>query len=158
MIRTALLVLLCAPLPTLAEMAGQDTAQPNDRDFVLAATQAGQQEVHDAAWAAKSSRMERIRQIAQMLLEDHKASNAKLSTLAHDKGMSLPVTAASASPTPSFSDGEYLTSQIQAHEDAIALFSSEADRGADQDFRAFAQQMLPVLRSHLKALRALQTP
>ena len=158
MLRNALLILVFAPLAAFAAPPAQDTTQKSDRDFVLAATQAGQQEVHDGAWAAKSSRMEPVRHIAHMLQQDHTASNAKLLSLAHDKGMSLPVTAASASPTPSFSDADYVAGQIQAHEEAIALFTTEADHGADQDFRNFAQQSLPVLRSHLKALRALQTP
>lgn len=158
MTRTAQLILLCAPLAALAAPPSPEAAPKADRDFVMAATQAGQQEVHDAAWAVKSSRMEPVRQIAQMLQQDHLTSNAKLSGLVHDKGMSLPVTAASRSPTPSFSDAEFVASQIQAHEDAIALFATEVDQGTDRDFRTFAQQSLPVLRSHLKALRALQTP
>jgi putative membrane protein len=125
---------------------------------VLAATQAAQQEIHDAAVAVKSSRMEPVRLIAQMLQQDHMASNTKLLTLARAKAMTLPVIVASASPTPSFSDTDYVAGQIQAHEDAIALFTNEAEQGADQDFRAFARHTLPVLRAHLKTLRALQSP
>jgi putative membrane protein len=156
--RTALLILWCAPLTGFATAAEPDRAPKADRDFVLAATQAGQQEVHDAALAAKSSRMEPVRHIARLLEQDHRSSNAKLMALAHAKALSLPVIAASPSPTPSFSDAEYVAGQIQAHEDAIALFTSEAERGVDQDFRAFARQLLPVLKSRLQTLRALQTP
>lgn len=68
-----------------------------------------------------------------------------------------PGAAAATNPMPNFSDTELVAGQIQAHEDAIALFTTQADQGTAQEFRAFAKQALPVLRSHLKALRARQT-
>ena len=156
-LRAALPILFLIPLVALAAPPAK-SAKTSDRDFVLAATLAGQQEVHDAALAMASSRMEPVRQMAHRLHQDHMASNAKLSALAHDKAIGVPVTTAAASPTPSFSDTEYVAAQIQAHEDAVALFTNEADEGSDADFRSFARQQLPVLRSHLNALRALQTP
>lgn len=147
-------------LPALAIGAETDPrgAQGSDRDFVVAAARAGQQEVFDATRAATQSRMEGVRHLAQMLRQDHELSNERLGRLAHAKSMSLPPPEPSPSPTASFSDQEYVAGQVQAHEEAIALFRAEAERGTDREFRAFAAQVLPTLRKHLAALHALQTP
>ncbi len=143
----------------VAGMAGDpDSAQRSDRDFVVAAEQAGRQEVHDAGIAAARSRMEGVRRLAGLLLEDHRAANARLLGLARAKGMALPAAVPSPNPTASFSDAEFVAAQIQHHEDAIALYRSEAADGTDREFRQFAAQALPVLQRHLQALRALQTP
>jgi putative membrane protein len=61
-----------------------------------------------------------------------------------------------AAPT-SDSDDEYITSQIKAHQDAIALFKDEAASGSDSDLRTFAQKTMPALQHHLTALQALQS-
>ena len=151
-------LLLLPALPVVGSETNPDAAQGSDRDFVMAAAQAGQQEVHDAGVAAEQSRMDGVRQLAAMLLKDHRDSNAQLLALAQAKGLTLPALAPSPSPTPSFSDPEFVAAQIQHHEEAIALFKSEAARGTDREFRRFAAETLPALRRHLKALRALQTP
>ncbi len=143
----------------VAGMAGDpDSAQGSDRDFVMAAEQAGRQEIHDAGIAAARSRMQGVRRLAGLLLEDHRAANARLLGLAGAKGMALPAVVPSPNPTASFSDAEFVAAQIQQHEDAIALYRSEAADGTDREFRQFAAQALPVLQRHLQALRALQTP
>jgi putative membrane protein len=151
-------LLLAASVAAMAAETNPDSAQGSDRDFVLAAAMAGQQEIHDAEVAAAQSRMRGVRHIAAMLLQDHRAANAQLARLVAAKGMAMPTEPPAQSPTPSFSDAEYVSAQIQSHEDAIALFKSEAANGGDREFRAFAAQSVPLLERHLKALRALQTP
>jgi putative membrane protein len=143
----------------VAGMAGEPgSARGFDRDFVMAAEQAGRQEVHDAGIAVARSRMQGVRRLAGLLLEEHRAANARLRGLAGAKRMALPAVEPSPDPTASFSDAEFVAAQIQHHEDAIALYRSEAADGTDREFRQFAAQALPVLQRHLQALRALQTP
>ena len=151
-------LLLMATLPATGSETNPDAAQGSDRDFVVAAAQAGKQEIHDAGIAAARSRMDGVRKLAGMLLEDHRASNARLLALADAKAMRLPAAAPSPNPPASFSDTEFVAAQTQQHEEAIALYQSEAAHGADKEFRRFAAQALPVLQRHLQALRALQTP
>jgi putative membrane protein len=55
-----------------------------------------------------------------------------------------------------YSDSDYISSQIKAHQDAIALFQNESQNGQDPQLKAFAQKTLPKLEHHLHALQALQ--
>jgi predicted outer membrane protein len=55
---------------------------------------------------------------------------------------------AAARPGPGF-DRMYMTMQVAAHQEAVALFSSYAQSGYDSGLRSFAAQALPALQEHL---------
>ena len=55
---------------------------------------------------------------------------------------------ASARPGPGF-DRMYLTMQVAAHQEAVAMFSAYAQTGSDPALRNFAAQALPGLQMHL---------
>jgi predicted outer membrane protein len=44
---------------------------------------------------------------------------------------------------------KYAQQQVMAHQEMVALYSSEAQNGDDDDARSFAGQALPVLQDHL---------
>ena len=48
-------------------------------------------------------------------------------------------------------DSSYVTNQIKAHEDTVALLRKEIASGQDPDAKAFAQKVLPAVEGHLKA-------
>jgi|SRR5688572_4596141 len=53
-------------------------------------------------------------------------------------------------------DRGFIDAQVNAHQEAIALFETQANGGGDSDLKAFAQKQLPGLRNHLKQAQDLQ--
>jgi predicted outer membrane protein len=53
-------------------------------------------------------------------------------------------------------DRNYRDMQVQAHQEAVALFASYAANGEEPSMRAFAQQTLPHLRQHLAMAKRLR--
>lgn len=52
-------------------------------------------------------------------------------------------------------DSLYAQQQIQAHQEAVMLFTSEQQSGTDPDVRKFAAQTLPVIQQHLSMAQQL---
>ena len=53
-------------------------------------------------------------------------------------------------------DRGFIEAQVKAHQDAIALFETQANGGGDAELKAFAQKQLPALRNHLRQAQDLQ--
>jgi putative membrane protein len=53
-------------------------------------------------------------------------------------------------------DEGFLSTQVKAHQDAIALFVEQNNTGADPELKAFAAKHLPALRAHLEQAQELQ--
>jgi putative membrane protein len=146
-----------ADQPPADTAAAQAAASPTDAAFLSKAAPAGREEAMAARGAMKLSKSPGVKKAAQLMHRDHGMANRKLAALARRKGWTLPPRDASAATPSSYSDDVYVSSQIKAHQDAIALFTDEAASGSDPDLRAFAQNTLPALQHHLKALQALQS-
>jgi putative membrane protein len=137
--------------------AAQTAASPTDAAFLAQAVPAGREEVMAASGALKMSKSAGVKKAAELVHQDHLTANRKLATIARQKGWTLPPADASAAAPSNYSDDAYVSSQIKAHQDAIALFTDEAASGSDPELRAFAQDTLPALRQHLKSMQALQS-
>jgi predicted outer membrane protein len=47
-------------------------------------------------------------------------------------------------------DPAYVASQVKAHEEAVQLLKMEITASQDADTKAFAEQLLPTVESHLR--------
>ena len=61
---------------------------------------------------------------------------------------------ASIPPGPQF-DATYGAMQVQAHQEAVAMFAAYAQGGSNPAMRTFAQQALPSLQHHLAVAQRL---
>lgn len=113
--------------------------------------------------AAEHSSEADIKKIGQGLVRDHTAAQEQLQKLAASKGVILPSQpnrsqqekiAAIEGKTGEQFDKQFLQQQIQGHQQAIALFEKEASRTADPDIKAWANQMIPTLKSHLASVQS----
>jgi putative membrane protein len=52
-------------------------------------------------------------------------------------------------------DQVFAQQQVQAHEEAIALFRAYSENGDNQELKQFAQKSLPDLEEHLKMTQEL---
>jgi putative membrane protein len=53
-------------------------------------------------------------------------------------------------------DRLYTQQQLEAHQQAVMLFTSESQSGKDSDLKNFAGQTLPTLQQHLSMAQQLQ--
>jgi len=145
-------------------VAGSGSMQSNaagtagaDGDFVAKAAQAGHEEVADARQAIEDSNRPDVKRVAAMLRRDHTMADRKLARIAKRDGLALPPPGSTPNTTvASYSDSDYISSQIKAHQDAIALFQNESQNGQNPQLKAFARRTLPKLEHHLHALQKLQ--
>ncbi len=144
------------PPPSMSTQ-GRSMSGASDGDFVTKAATAGHEEVADARQALKDSSRADVKRVAAMLRHDHQMADRKLAKIAKQDGLTLPPRG-SMTPTTetNYSDSDYISSQIKAHQDAIALFQNESQNGQDPQLKAFAQKTLPKLEHHWHALQALQ--
>jgi putative membrane protein len=151
-------LVLCIPLAAW----GADSSP--DASFYKKAAEAGISEVDAGNLALQKSSDPKIKDFASMMVKDHTAANDKLKTVADGKGITLPTSASVGQMateaklkvlTGDTFDKSYLKAQVKAHQQTVALLKKEIATGQDADAKAFAQSVLPTVRSHLKAVNAL---
>jgi putative membrane protein len=139
----------------------QPTGKPlDDVSFVKRATESGRKEVAAARNALPQLKRPELKQMAEMLVQDHTTANAKLSKIAQAKGWTLPPPQAEAPPPSGTSSGDFedrwTAEMIAGHERSVALYRAQAQAGDDQDLRKYARDTLPTIEHHLAELKKLQ--
>jgi putative membrane protein len=154
-------LLLCVMAMPLAALAASNSP---DASFYKKAAEAGISEVDLGNLAEQKSPDQQVKDFGAMMVKDHSAANEKLQALAASKGISLPSKASVAQMATKAKldvlsgetfDKSYIKSQVTAHTETIALLNKEISSGQDPDAKAFAQSVLPTVRSHLKAIRSI---
>jgi putative membrane protein len=144
-----------------ADAAGGPAGKPvDDVAVVKQATESGRKEVAAARDALPQLKNPGLKRIAEMLVSDHSAANAKLSKIAEAKGWPLPAPQA-ATPPPATGastdfDAKWTAEMIAAHEKSVGLYRAQAQGGEDKDLRKYAHDTLPTIEHHLAELRSLQ--
>ena len=133
----------------------------DDVSFVRRATESGRKEIASARDAGPQLKRPELKRMAEMLVQDHTAANAKLSKIAETKGWPLPAPQAAAAPPPAGTasgsfDDKWTAEMIAGHERSVALYRAQAQGGEDQDLRQFARDTLPTIEHHLAELKKLQ--
>ena len=133
----------------------------DDIQFVKQATESGRKEIHAVQEALPQLKNPDLKQIAEMLVNDHGGANQKLSALAEAKGWPVPgpVAAETAPPAGTASsdfDAKFTAEMIAGHERSVALYRAQATGGEDKDLRKYAKETLPTIEKHLAELRRLK--
>ena len=132
-----------------------------DNRFVTDALAGGMYEINAGQKAVMKSSDDRVKKIAQRMIDDHTKADDQLKNLASRKGVQA-VSGPNADEMKMLSkldllngsefDKEYLSQQKSAHENTIAAFQDEANNGTDKDLRDWAATTLPTLREHLQMI------
>jgi putative membrane protein len=148
----------------VATAAAQTTLSDADREFIEQAAEGGHAEVAMGQSAAESENPA-ISAFGKQMVADHGKMNDELAALAERKGVEPPSSADLASqakgaatavlPGETF-DKQYVSSQLDDHEETLALFQQEARSGQDPDLRALAEKGIPVIQRHIAELQELQ--
>jgi putative membrane protein len=133
--------------------------QMDARQFVQEASSSGWFEVKSAELAKQRATSDRTKVFADHMITDHKKANDDLAKIAEKQNIELasdlqPKEKAQldklASINGSTFDSAFIQSQVQAHQQAIALFENASKNLQDKQLKEFADQYLPTLREHLK--------
>lgn len=155
-----------------ADMADQDRAQA----FVDSASQSGLASVKTSEVAVERATTPEVQEYAQMMVDDHKSASDALRTAMAGAMLTPPSTVLEADyqsrldditmeeqgSTPNADevgnswDHDYISMQIDLHQDTIDLYEDYASDGDNAALRSYAEATLPTLRSHLERAQEIE--
>ena len=146
---------------TTQSPASPSSVMPPDLDFVLKAASGGMEEVALGDLAAQKVQSQQLKELAQLIVQDHTTANQELMQIAQSKGIQVPETTSPASQTVAASMSElngpefdlaYVMQQQGAHVATVALFDFAANHAMDPDVKAFAEKYLPKIQAHTRKI------
>lgn len=163
------------PRQSTTDRAATDTTRKTNamsktvspQSFAQQAAVISQAEIELGQLAAQKSQDDDVREFAQRMVKDHKASSAKLEKVAKQNNLMLPqsLDAEHQAVKQKLSglqgeafDREYAKEMAKGHDKAVALF--EAASQAPQmpaELKEFAASTLPTLKEHDKLAHSLNT-
>jgi len=165
-----------AVLPLAA--AAQDSSTPKldqgakrmmrsqDTLFVMAAARGGTAEVEMGKLATEKASSPDVKAFGQHMAEEHGQANAQLRSIADKQNLTLPWTMNAKqqatydllkNKTGADFDKAYVDAMVKDHEEDVKAFQREADKGKDEQIKAFASETLTVLEGHLEKIKAIQS-
>jgi putative membrane protein len=162
---TALLTFAVPPALFAAEPAkSAATAQATaDAHFMEHVTRDGLAEIKAADIAKDRTKRDDVKEFAKSIEKDHEDVNKNLTTLADRMKMKLPkdignhqayIDGLKAKKDADF-DRTYVAATVASHEKCVAMFEKFSGATQNADLKAFADNTLPGLRTHLKNAQAL---
>jgi len=132
--------------------------------FMKDAAQGGMAEVKMGELATKNAKDPEIKKFGQMMMTDHGAAGKDLETLAKKKNFTLPTDIGShqstfdklSKMTGDDFDRAYVNAMVNDHESDVSAFEKQAANSTDPDVKAFAAKVVPVVKKHLDAIKAIQ--
>ena len=132
-------------------------------EFVPMATSSNLFEIESSQLALQRARSPEVRRFARQMIRDHNLATSRMMAVARRSGLPMPPPAmiprhqamlATLQAAPDF-DAAYVSAQVMAHQESVALFSSYGSNGDVPQLAAFAQQTLPTLQMHLEHVQGL---
>jgi len=140
-------------------------AQKEDAETVVELAGGGMMEVELAKVALSKATSPKVKQFAQMMIDDHTKANEELKSLASSKNIVLPTTLpedhqktindVSEESGKKF-DRKYMDVMLEDHKKDVDKFQKLADNGNDEDIKAFAAKILPTLIHHKEEAEKLE--
>ncbi|MDR9775973.1 DUF4142 domain-containing protein [Rhizobium hidalgonense] len=158
-IQACLICTIAAPA-----LAADEAARHKATDFATRAATANMFELKAAEIEVAKGAAEDAKQFATDMLKDHGRAGPTLADAARKDGVELPsalddehqkkLDALQQSNRENF-DQAYLSTQVTAHEEAVALFTDYSQNGPDGALKRASQKILPDLRMHLTRIQGL---
>lgn len=156
---------LALSVPTAA-MAIQAPSAPitDPQVFVNTAGPANEFEIESSQLALKQTKTPAILTFARRMIADHGAAAKKMATAAKAQGVSVPAgldppgkeNMQQLSPLKGKAfDSAYVSMQVMAHDQAVALFKGYSTNGKPGALKSFAAATLPTLQSHQRMIHSI---
>jgi putative membrane protein len=160
-------VTVLALTPLYGEEGLKDQTKPqvaaSDGTMLTEAWRRGQTEVRLAELASTQAGSPAVKQLGGQMLTEHSRINEEIKAIARQKALNIwgdpdniRISQLRQLNGDAF-DRAYLTEVVRLHEKTIADFEEGLKGTSDPDVKAFLGKNLPVLRSHLAAVKKLNT-
>lgn len=135
-----------------------------DGDFVVNAADGGMTEVAASQLAQSNATDDRVKNFANMMVQDHSKANDQLKKLAAAKSLSLPSTPSDkhqkaiddlGKKTGKDFDKAYVKMMLDDHKKVVDMFKKEANDAKDNDLKTWSTSTLPTLQMHLDSIKAI---
>jgi putative membrane protein len=147
--------------------SGQEASQATTAQaYVSNAAMGDMFEIQSSQLAVQKAQTASVKSFAQMMIDGHTATSAKLKPIAQQAGVAPPamldakhqamISSLQAASATEF-EKRYIEQQTTAHQEALALHQGYASKGDNAALRAFASQTAPIVEQHLAQLRKLGT-
>jgi len=169
LIATALLTSAIA-LPAMGQgmksSAMSGSSAGSDATFVKKAAISDMYEIQASQLAQTKAVSAEVKNFASKMVTDHSKTSDQLKSILSGKSSPKAPTAIDAKHKALLSklksvsgadfDSAYAQQQLEAHQQAVTLFTGESQGGNDADLKTFASQTLPALQQHLSMAQTLQ--
>ncbi len=134
-------------------------------EFLVRAANSTMTELAMVRNAGQVGTIQHVKNFASMLAKDHEALEQEIKALASRKNITLPAAIAGddqkdvndlAEKTGKNYDKEFINEMIDRHKNGIKLYEDAAKDANDADIKAFANNILPKLRTHLDSAQAIK--
>ncbi len=142
-----------------------DKLSAKETKFLKEAAEDGMAEVRLGELAKQRGSRPQVKELGTQMVADHTKAIEELKALAAKKGFTLPSELDSKHKTHidelsklqgAEFDRAYVSGLLKEHKDDISDFEAAA-KSDDPDIKAFAEKILPTLRSHLQHVEQLQS-
>lgn len=154
--------------PMAADQAVIDAAMAVSmaEEFVTMAASGNMFEIQSSELAVNQAEAQEVKDFAQHMIEDHTAAGERMMAAVQEAGLTVEMPTMLAEHHQMMLDmlqplqgaefdSQYVTAQVAAHEEAVALHTAYAENGDNETLRALATEMLPTLQEHLQEATAL---
>ena len=134
------------------------------QQFVVAAGVSNMFEIESSRIAEQRAKNQEVKAFATQMIADHTKAGDEMKAVVQKIGLEAPTEldeehnqklATLRDEADDDFDATYVDQQVEAHEQAVALFTNYAQSGDQAELKAFAQKTLPVLQRHLEHVRGL---
>jgi putative membrane protein len=135
-----------------------------DKKFMLAAAQGGMLEVRLGEIAKEKATRQEVKDFGTMMAADHGKADEELKAVAAKNGVTLPTDLdakhkAIVDKLSKLSGAEfeqaYIAEMVKDHKKDAAAFEEASKTVKNADVKAFATEMLPVIKTHLEKIKAI---
>jgi putative membrane protein len=140
----------------------QSVTEPEE--FAEIAASSNMFEIESSQLALQQPVTDEVQQFAQHMIDDHTAAGEKMKAAAQQDGISPPdamvekhqaqLQELQSAEADAFEQA-YVSAQVMAHDEAVALFEAFSQNGEESALRSFAAETLPTLQEHQTEADAL---
>jgi putative membrane protein len=164
-----ILATLAAMITPCAALAATQAASPTSQSFIEEASTANEFEIQSSKAALQLSQNAEVKKFAQEMIDDHTAAGndmkaaitqAKADIIVREPAEGLDATHQQIlddlknAPSDQF-DRKYIDAQVDAHNQAVSLFSDYSQNGDNKALKDFSAKTLPTLQKHKEHIDSL---
>lgn len=157
------IILMCFGSIVAKAQIPQPDPDTTAKHFLIVASIGNLQEASAGQLAIQMAKRPEVKSFGQMMVKDHGMGEQELLALAKRRRIDLPAAATGGiQPDPMLKnaganfDKMYVHTMVAAHNNTVQTFQNYATTGKDPEVKAWAQKMLPTLKTHLEHIKAIE--